>query len=376
MEVDLTQMVKNLENWMNNYKNPDHLPAIRACLDGLSFYLSKSDMKLEATLVGVHSRICKVCNNVIRKKDISKCHILPCDKDNEHIICSDECFKNHFYLYSNNDISRWDEVLCPICGEKIGRPSIEKAFGGKKKFKKMLENEEDAKAPFYPCDICQSQKKITEFITLMCDHRYCRSCMEMYLTTYIMEGKIAPEDLKCFQCGIPIDYGIIKGSISKKTFNILEKFLLRNWKPDNLDGNIDYQCQGPDCEFRAEIFKGMEEFTCPACKTTCCPLCYKNPHIGKTCEEYEKEQIQNKENQLMEEFARNNGLMKCPHCGAMSEKIQGCNFMTCHSPECKGRKYFCYLCGCVLQTTDHFTHFFNKPFEFECFNKNNRANKA
>jgi len=55
------------------------------------------------------------------------------------------------------------------------------------------------------------------------------------------------------------------------------------------------------------------------------------------------------------------GLARCPKCLIFTEKIDGCNFMSCRCSQ-----NFCNLCSCPLDQDKHFTHFFNAPFENKC----------
>lgn len=48
-------------------------------------------------------------------------------------------------------------------------------------------------------------------------------------------------------------------------------------------------------------------------------------------------------------------MLKCPECGAAVQRISGCQYMVCTSPQCQGRTYFCYDCGIKLQG-DHAPH--------------------
>merc|ERR1719410_504988 len=57
---------------------------------------------------------------------------------------------------------------------------------------------------------------------------------------------------------------------------------------------------------------------------------------------------------------------KCPCCSAVCERPHGCNFMTCYSEQCRGKKYFCYLCGMELTAMQHFSHFPHGIFENAC----------
>lgn len=302
------------------------------------------------------------CKKVIKVTDIENSIDLTCDKEKLHIVCSVECMKTLVLNCTNNDVR--EKTICPLCGTHVSEDLIILAFGGLDQY----EEKKREKIPSFDCDLCMENIKVDLSVTLDCEHRYCKNCMEIYLKSYIMEGKIDPDELICFKCRNPINYEIIKHHVSEQCLIVLDKFLLRRVKFEESDA-IDFRCRGVDCEFREVLPLDLDEYTCQVCNTSCCPKCYSPIHRPKTCEEYKRD---NDEDAMINEYALNAGLMKCPHCGIISERYQGCAFMTCQSQQCRSQKYFCYICGCVLQTSEHYTHFFDKPFGIECRNKNNR----
>jgi hypothetical protein len=48
--------------------------------------------------------------------------------------------------------------------------------------------------------------------------------------------------------------------------------------------------------------------------------------------------------------------------------------MTCHSPQCKGKNYFCYLCYDKITKAEHNGHFFGNPFSEKCLTTEARKN--
>jgi E3 ubiquitin-protein ligase RNF14 len=61
------------------------------------------------------------------------------------------------------------------------------------------------------------------------------------------------------------------------------------------------------------------------------------------------------------------GVKKCPKCGFLIERSDGCNFMTCISSNCLRNTFFCYLCGVELKYSQHFSHYRLKgPFGDTC----------
>ena len=69
-----------------------------------------------------------------------------------------------------------------------------------------------------------------------------------------------------------------------------------------------------------------------------------------------KENIEEGE-KAMKKLIQEEGMKKCPSCGIPTSRESGCNFMTCPSQICRGRKHFCYLCGKALSEEEHFSHY-------------------
>ena len=77
----------------------------------------------------------------------------------------------------------------------------------------------------------------------------------------------------------------------------------------------------------------------------------EKPHNGKSCKD-----ILDKS---MEEFSKNNFIKKCPHCGIITEKAEGCNHITCS----KCNYQWCWLCN-GKYTTEHFREGKCRGFQF------------
>ena len=60
----------------------------------------------------------------------------------------------------------------------------------------------------------------------------------------------------------------------------------------------------------------------------------------------------------MKKIFEKENLCKCPECGMIVDRYEGCNFMTCASSSCaKKQVHFCYLCGDKLTNEDHLSHY-------------------
>jgi len=124
------------------------------------------------------------------------------------------------------------------------------------------------------------------------------------------------------------------------------------------------------CEYMIYLPKEEESFKCEKCKHEECLKCGDKPHKGSTCEQFRKwKEENNQADKLTNEMAKKEGLKNCPECGALSQKIDGCNYMTCQSAQCRSKTFFCYICGSKLTKQEHYNHFTKGPFEYKCVNK-------
>jgi len=127
-----------------------------------------------------------------------------------------------------------------------------------------------------------------------------------------------------------------------------------------------YQCPTPNCKNRAEIAPDLIRFVCAYCQIVSCTKCKITPfHEEKTCEEYqaERQDIDDADQKLFEDFAGQEGFKKCPRCSTWVEKTFGCNHMICPNPQCSAD--FCYQC-------EEFIDGKNLPAHYDPHHENNK----
>lgn len=47
------------------------------------------------------------------------------------------------------------------------------------------------------CPICMGEYSVEEIVTLECDHKFCKNCVQMYIQTKVEEGKTQLEHYPC-----------------------------------------------------------------------------------------------------------------------------------------------------------------------------------
>lgn len=226
------------------------------------------------------------------------------------------------------------------------------------------------------CSIHLGNCKISETLTLNCNHRFCSDCLIADWTNNINNGFVDSSRLKCPHdgCNVPISYSELKGNLPANIFKKYEEFSFNNFSIKESDKKEKIViCPDPKCQIKSFIWAEASFFTCWKCKEKFCAECsgnWKN-HEGLTCEEFKtnKENGITKEDLAMNKIIENEKWMKCPKCKIIVEKIEFCNFIRCRSNVCQKKTCFCYLCGDILTEETHYTHFKdNNPYNDRCIN--------
>ena len=271
-----------------------------------------------------------------------------------HLICSVDCLQTLIEDCTASDLEAYECVLCPQCGESVGKDYIMFAYGGEEGFRAKLREASKKREPQVTCLVCYSTFPISDLITLDCDHRYCVDCIREYLAFNISEGKVAEDILVCPQDNKPIDVAIIRANLTDEEFARFERFRLNQWTIDDID-LLQYHCRGVDCEYIALVPKDQESITCPVCNKTACPKCHLEPHPKKSCELMLRIAQAKEDDGELGDFMKQSNVCRCPYCRAVIEKKGGCKYMTCISPQCQGKKHFCVDCMMKLEE-DHGIH--------------------
>lgn len=211
------------------------------------------------------------------------------------------------------------------------------------------------------CHICITKKE--DFHHLGCSDHFCTTCIGLLLDNYISTSYVFPDEILCPMCLKTIPDEIIKKFTIPKVFKKMLA-LRESLKIQKLvaEGKVFY-CPHKGCEGFGHIILNEKITACTKCRTSLCTACKEEVHPGITCEAA-KELTRD---DVLEEFLLSQNWKKCPTCGSAVEKIDGCQFITCHSPVCKGKNALCYLCGRFVIEAQHFSHYKTKgPFGDTC----------
>ena len=340
-------------------------PELRILIESFSKLISHFNLTLKVQVkpFGLH---CLCCGTYAPKSQLSAGIILNCSP--QHFFCSPECLQRHSLVSTNGTLLDLQYVCCPRCLSQIDQKTISEAFQGKlesiqsdacdKALKALLDPASLAQlSAKFTCEICLMDYKVEEGITLNCDHRFCLECIRQHISLLIDSAQVSDDDLKCPKCVEPITSYEVEDIAGPDLYSKYEKFKLRSLKLTELEENEAlFHCPGMDCEYFCIVDKGNEEFECPKCSFKCCPHCKEKTHEGFTCEEFKTWKKENSEaDKLFDQLLEEEGLLKCPECEAVVQRISGCQYMVCSSTACRGKTFFCYECGIKL-AGDHAPH--------------------
>lgn len=194
----------------------------------------------------------------------------------------------------------------------------------------------------FRCSICYENVHEDERVVLEAcgnaDHGCCQECMQHYITGLVADGRV--NAICCPQgkeCGAQASADEIQDLIDDDAYDRYMRFLSMQ-----RDRTLR-QCPACSLLCKPEVDEDGEvvaEMRCRACGQE---LCYyhSSAHIGRPCEEYRREMA--KEERLTMEGALK-GTRPCPSCGIPTDKVSGCNHMTCGT--CQDD--WCWICGNTL----------------------------
>ena len=189
------------------------------------------------------------------------------------------------------------------------------------------------------CPLCFEEP--TQSFPLACRHVYCNGCLK-HLVISATDGKNLP--IRCIgnqgRCKTPISLPVIERFISPARLSQLFENAFRVYLEQHPN---EYRfCPTPDC---TQIYRVSKEdsavIQCPACLIETCSHCHKTPHHGLTCEESTLIGSKSGQELLLDRWAKGHpNVKKCPDCGVLIEKVDGCNHIHCR---CGG--HVCWICA-------------------------------
>jgi len=190
----------------------------------------------------------------------------------------------------------------------------------------------------FQCPVCCEDVRGEERVVLsQCcnvEHGCCRTCMKRYIGSLVADGRVdsipCPVQMTCPSVAQPSE---ILRLTDKATFAKYERFRQMQGDPSLR------QC--PDCDALCQPKRDEEggiilEMTCHKCEAEFC-FHHSNAHAGESCQAYRQQMDEDERYAL----SLDTETKPCPGCSILTDKISGCNHMTCS--RCK--REWCWMCG-------------------------------
>ncbi len=227
----------------------------------------------------------------------------------------------------------------------------------------------------FQCDICfDDELPEDRMVTLGCNHRFCRDCLQVHIAGLIDTHKVVEEDFVCpdAECVRPLELPIVQDLLSDSDFErLLDLKLRKQYAEAHEEVRTCPKCSTlvviEDVEQNADL---LDKLTCinPDCRHTFCGRCGLAPHIKQeeldvSCADYAAFLEANDSSAAsFEAYMRENNMKRCPKCFVPAELKSGCHFIRC---VCKCS--YCYLCGRALEEHMHYSHYHKGPYGKRCY---------
>ena len=238
----------------------------------------------------------------------------------------------HHFVQDRNSM---DSNICYICGEI---KNIHLNFNQINNNNINLKKEEDSPEKFddaikIECDICSEKFTPDDNNKLKnCGHSFCNNCWYNFLSIKIKENKISSITCLEYDCQEKPDDGFIINLLNNDTPLIL-KYKKLKFELEILNDPNKKFCPFPNCDSYLELENPEIKYVKCLNNHHFCFYCLNNPHGQLPCDI--------KIIKGLDEYSKTNFIKKCPKCGIITEKIEGCNHIICT----KCSYQWCWLCN-------------------------------
>lgn len=195
------------------------------------------------------------------------------------------------------------------------------------------------------CPICSCTPSEQEFYSLLCNHTYCKSCLNGMLTQALRNRSTAILLCPAPSCRRHLAEEEIRDISSREQLTAYYNITMTEYAR----GQHGFrQCPTPDCSY---IFindtNSQTTFQCPCCERYYCANCLL-PHAQRTsCAQAQRDRevsiSPDQAERATAEWKRAH-TKQCPHCHRAIEKNEGCNHMTCQRAVGGCGHEFCWIC--------------------------------
>lgn len=262
---------------------------------------------------------CSTCT-YINKPTRPGCELCASDRPQDYAV-------PHFYLPDQQELYRiQQEELATLQFKQAQQEEREKNYMD------FLATEEQNLIPNnteIDCPICFSTIQPGEGAILReCLHAFCRECLKGTIVNSRDAEVSCPE-----ACESQLQDREIKALLSdEEHLHFLElRLRIAESRADH-----SFHCQTPNCRGWCIYEDDVNEFPCQLCGENNCILC-RAIHSGMNCKDYQDDLRMRAENdaaalqtsQTLERLLQNGEAMKCPQCGIVVQKKDGCDWICC-----------------------------------------------
>ena len=184
----------------------------------------------------------------------------------------------------------------------------------------------------------------------ICGHSFCNDCWYNFLSIKIEENKLT--FIKClnYECQEKLSDEFIINLLNSNK-KLIEKYKKYKLELDIINDTNKKFCPYPNCNSYAKLKDIKQKYVKCQNDHMFCFLCLEKPHGNKPCKD--------KLDKSLIKYIKNNFVKKCPHCGIITEKSEGCNHITCS----KCSYQWCWLCN-GKYNVEHFREGKCKGYQF------------
>jgi hypothetical protein len=165
----------------------------------------------------------------------------------------------------------------------------------------------------HTCTVCDDTKNYFQIFTAPCGHDYCGDCVRQLFQMSLTDESLFPP--RCCRQTIPVDSATIALFLSK---DLRDSMDLRRVELETTNRTYCWDASCSTFILPTTITDGIGE--CPKCHSLTCAGCKKERHTGR-CEN-------DREAQLTDDLAREEGWQRCSACERWVELNHGCYHIT------------------------------------------------
>ena len=175
-----------------------------------------------------------------------------------------------------------------------------------------------------------------------CPHAVCRDCLPTWMTSEIASREPFVRCASFHDCDALFTAEQCDDALGAESDARRLLASLQTPEALGLRSGALFYCPHGRCN-RVLDTRGETEGRCPGCDGDFCRKCKVPYHVGASCEEFQAlpEDLKSPEDVALLRVALEEGLRRCPRCGAMVDKTKD----TCAHVRCRCGHAFCYACG-------------------------------